>query len=75
MDNVSMEMCNRHDTELVSAGREVFNTLLYDFVSVKQVSLGDEDLTTIYLRGALESHIQDDSGYQLCIQEKLVLHP
>ena len=53
----------------------MFNTLLYDFVSLKQVSLGDEDLTTIYLRGALESHIQDDSGYRLCIQKKLVLHP
>ena len=53
----------------------MFNALPYDFVSSKQGSLGDEDLTTIYLRGTLESHIQDDSGYQLCIQEKLVLHP
>ena len=70
-----MEMYNLHDTELVSAGQEVFNALLYDFVSLKQVSLGDEDLTTIYLRGALESHIQDDSGNRLCIQKKLVLHP
>ena len=53
----------------------MFNAILYDFVSSEQGSLGDEDLTTIYLRGALESHIQDDSGYRLCIQKKLVLHP
>ena len=68
-------MYNQHDTELVSAGTEAFNTLLCDFVSVKQVGLGDEDLTVTYLRGALRCHIRDDSGYQLCIQRKLVLHP
>ena len=44
-----MEMCNWHDTELVSAGREVYNTLLYDLISVKTVSLDYGDSSTAYL--------------------------
>ena len=68
-------MYKQHNTELVSAGSEVFDTLLCDFVSIQQVSLGDEDLTVTYLCGALKCHIRDDSEYWLCIQRKPVIQP
>ena len=66
-------MYKQQNTELVSAGSEVSDALMFDYVSVQPVSLGDEDLTVTYLRGALRCHIRDDSEYWLCIQRKPVI--